>query len=89
MTLSLRRLDLLEQVYLQSRKTGSSGVASEPDEELLRYVLLETTAGASGNERWSVEFREDVSSHTSPMPDSVLIIGSMFLLASSTPSETF
>jgi hypothetical protein len=63
LTLSLRRLDLLEKVYLQSKKAGSPGVASEPDEELLRYVLLETTAGASGNERWGVEFREDVSVH--------------------------
>jgi hypothetical protein len=79
LTLSLRRLDLLEQVYLQSKKSSSSRGSTDLDEDLLRYVLSETTAGASGNERWGVEFREEVSvGSTSRLGHSLKI--DMFLL---------
>lgn len=55
LTLSLRRLDLLEQVYLQSKSTNG-----QHDEDLLRYVLSELTSGSGGNESWGAEFREDL-----------------------------
>jgi 26S proteasome regulatory subunit N2 len=64
LTLSLRRLDLLESVYLHSvnpnQEGTSTSVSSKHDEDLLRYVLAEVTGGASGNEGWSKEFRDEV-----------------------------
>lgn len=53
--LSLRRLDLLEQTYLQS--SNSEG---QHDDDILRYVLLEITGGASGNESWTKEWRDQL-----------------------------
>lgn len=46
---------------MQSKNPRPSQGGAEHDEDLLRYVLLETTAGASGNERWGAGFREEVS----------------------------
>ncbi|WVQ86283.1 hypothetical protein IAT38_008451 [Cryptococcus sp. DSM 104549] len=63
LALSLRRLDLVEMIYVSSRAPASS--SSKPahvvhDESLLRYVLAEVVSGASGNDAWSEEFREQL-----------------------------
>ena len=50
---------------MQSKNPRSTEGGAEHDEDLLRYVLVETTAGASGNERWGPGFREEVSSRVS------------------------
>lgn len=77
LTLSLRRLDLLEQIYLSSKNPRSDRKEEESkfDDDLLRYVLIETTGGASGNEKWSRDFRVELLHlllklfNTSRMPD--------------------
>lgn len=64
LALSLRRLDLVEELYLSSQapsQGSSKSAGTEHDESLLRYVLSEIVSGASGNEAWSVEFRQRVS----------------------------
>ena len=65
LALSLRRLDLIEMIFLSSRAppSASSSAPSRPthDESLLRYVLNEVVSGASGNEVLPSEFRASVS----------------------------
>lgn len=65
MALSLRRLDLIEMIYLSSRgPSQASSSKSERvvhDENLLRYVLAEVVSGTSGNEAWPEDFRANVS----------------------------
>lgn len=62
LALSLRRLDLLEQVYLRSKNPNATSTGGEPEhnQDLLRYVLSETTGSASGNERWPPAYREEL-----------------------------
>ncbi|OCF35997.1 26S proteasome regulatory subunit N2 [Kwoniella heveanensis BCC8398] len=85
LALSLRRLDLVEMIYLTSRapphaSTSAAGAKSQGsrpqhDESLLRYVLSEVVSGASGNESWSEEFRSNLFNlllrlfHLNPSPD--------------------
>ncbi|WWC64974.1 uncharacterized protein I303_107588 [Kwoniella dejecticola CBS 10117] len=81
LALSLRRLDLVEMIYLTSRASSqpstSTQGSSRPthDESLLRYVLSEVVSGASGNESWSGEFRHNLFNlllrlfHFNPNPD--------------------
>lgn len=63
LALSLRRLDLIEMLYLSSRGPASSSKTTRPvhDESLLRYVLNEIVSGASGNDNLPAEFRQSVS----------------------------
>lgn len=65
LALSLRRLDLIEMIYLSSRgPSQASSSKSERvvhDESLLRYVLAEVVSGTSGNEAWPEDFRANVS----------------------------
>ncbi|WWD07181.1 hypothetical protein V865_005278 [Kwoniella europaea PYCC6329] len=84
LALSLRRLDLVEMIYLTSRANSSSqpSTSTKPqssrpthDESLLRYVLSEVVSGATGNEGWSEEFRSNLFNlllrlfHHNPQPD--------------------
>jgi 26S proteasome regulatory subunit N2 len=66
LALSLRRLDLIEMIFLSSRASQASTSTDisknvAHDESLLRYVLAEVVSGTSGNENWPPEFRERVS----------------------------
>jgi 26S proteasome regulatory subunit N2 len=67
LALSLRRLDLIEMIFLTSRASPQASSSTGPsknvahDEGLLRYVLAEVVSGTSGNENWPPEFRERVS----------------------------
>ncbi|WWC92551.1 uncharacterized protein L201_007510 [Kwoniella dendrophila CBS 6074] len=85
LALSLRRLDLVEMIYLTSRATsqpstsaqGAKSQSSRPthDESLLKYVLSEVVSGATGNESWTEEFRTNLFNlllrlfHFNPNPD--------------------
>ncbi|WVR08800.1 hypothetical protein IAU60_005858 [Kwoniella sp. DSM 27419] len=85
LALSLRRLDLVEMIYLTSRApplastsaAGAKSAGSRPahDEGLLRYVLAEVVSGASGNDSWTEEFRRSLFNlllrlfHLNPSPD--------------------
>ncbi|AFR98402.2 26S proteasome regulatory subunit N2 [Cryptococcus neoformans C23] len=79
LALSLRRLDLIEMIYLSSRgPSQASSSKSERvvhDESLLRYVLAEVVSGTSGNEAWPEDFRANLFSllrrlfHLNPNPD--------------------
>jgi hypothetical protein len=53
LALSLRDFDALEEAVRDARKKGTG-------DELLRYVLAETTGGASGNEGMDVGFMTSV-----------------------------
>lgn len=65
LALSLRRLDLIEMLYLSSRgpPSASANASTRPvhDESLLRYVLNEIVSGTSGNDNIPAEFRQNVS----------------------------
>ncbi|WWD20908.1 hypothetical protein CI109_105386 [Kwoniella shandongensis] len=83
LALSLRRLDLVEMIYLTSRAPAQSSTSAANakssrvthDEGLLRYVLAEVVSGASGNESWPTEFRTNLFNlllrlfHLNPSPD--------------------
>ncbi|WVQ77147.1 hypothetical protein IAR50_006830 [Cryptococcus sp. DSM 104548] len=62
LALSLRRLDLIEMIYVSSRASSQSSSSKSErvvhDESLLKYVLAEVVSGASGNEAWTEEFRD-------------------------------
>ncbi|WOO82563.1 26S proteasome non-ATPase regulatory subunit 1 A [Vanrija pseudolonga] len=70
LALSLRRLNLIEAIYLQSTapSEASSSKAVERksadgilhDEGLLRYILAETIGGAGGSDAWPDSFRRDL-----------------------------
>jgi 26S proteasome regulatory subunit N2 len=64
LALSLRRLDLIEMIFLTSR-APQQGTSKQTrpvhDEGLLRYVLNEVISGASGSDTITPEFRQDVS----------------------------
>lgn len=63
LALALRRLDLIEMIYLSSRSGSNvAGTGKRPthDETLLRYVLVEITGGAGGNDGFSNHVRVDV-----------------------------
>lgn len=62
LALSLRRLDLVEMIFVSSRGPPHPS-SSKPahDESLLRYVLSEVVSGTSGNEAWGEEFLHNVS----------------------------
>lgn len=55
LALSLRDFDALEEAVRDARKRGNG-------DELVRYVLAETTGGANGNDSMDVEFVNSVSS---------------------------
>ncbi|BEI82651.1 hypothetical protein CcaverHIS002_0305190 [Cutaneotrichosporon cavernicola] len=55
LALSLRRLNLIEAIYQNSR--SSSGTH---DENLLRYILAETVGGAGGSDAWPDSFRREL-----------------------------
>lgn len=64
LALSLRRLDLIEMLFLSSRapqQGTSKSTRPAHDEGLLRYVLTEVISGASGSDTISPEFRNEVS----------------------------
>ena len=71
LALSLRRLDLIEMIFLSSR-APQQGTSKQTrpvhDEGLLRYVLNEVISGASGSDTITPEFRKDVSAPLSPPP---------------------
>jgi hypothetical protein len=53
LALSLRDFDALEEAVRDARKRGNG-------DDLVRYVLAETTGGANGNESMDVEFVNSV-----------------------------
>ncbi|TYJ57313.1 hypothetical protein B9479_002046 [Cryptococcus floricola] len=79
LALSLRRLDLIEMIYVSSRSSSQSSSSKAErvvhDESLLKYVLAEVVSGASGNEAWTEEFRDGLFNllrrllHLNPNPD--------------------
>ncbi|KAK4689650.1 26S proteasome regulatory subunit N2, partial [Tremellales sp. Uapishka_1] len=66
LALSLRRLDLIEMLFVTSRVQPQASSSSKPskgplhDEALLRYILGEVVGGASGNDAWPVSFRSSL-----------------------------
>ena len=64
LALSLRRLDLIEMIFLSSRAPSSTSSSSAPqpahDESLLRYVLNEVVSGTSGNELLAAQWRSQL-----------------------------
>ena len=64
LALSLRRLDLIEMLFLTSR-APAQGTSKQTrpvhDESLLRYVLNEVISGASGSDTITPDFRAEVS----------------------------
>lgn len=64
LALSLRRLDLIEMLFLSSRSPEqgtSKSTRPAHDESLLRYVLGEVVSGSSGSDAMSPDFRQSVS----------------------------
>jgi 26S proteasome regulatory subunit N2 len=60
LALALRRLDLIEMIYLSSRalaSTSTTGKRPTHDETLLRYVLSEVTGGSGGSDGLTREVR--------------------------------
>jgi 26S proteasome regulatory subunit N2 len=63
LALSLRRLDLIEMIFITSRSPASKSLPDggpERDESLLIYVLTEIIGGTSGNEAWGLGFVDNV-----------------------------
>lgn len=67
LALSLRRLDLIEMIFVSSR-AASASQSDKPvhDESLLRYVLGEVVSGTSGNEGWGEDFLHSVRPPSPP-----------------------
>ncbi|KAL7420934.1 proteasome regulatory particle base subunit [Cryptotrichosporon argae] len=70
LALSIRRLNLIEAIYLDSRapdvpgsssrKSATSADGTLHDENLLRYILSEAVGGVGGTDAWPDEFRRDL-----------------------------
>lgn len=69
LALSLRRLNLIEDIYQASRAPAESSASGSKstsgtlhDESLLRYILAEAIGGTAGSDSWPDSFRHDLLS---------------------------
>ena len=86
LALSLRRLDLIEMIFLTSRSSSSAPSSStrpSHDESLLRYVLHEILSGYGGSQELPKEFVTEVSRRL------LRIFAELYSLALRPPSSSF